>query len=172
MRRPSAGRGRLPLTAAGTRGWLVLAALLGVVSLGLPWGSESFLLGGYLAPGSCVSTYDVDGFATLDCTYGSYVPGIAVDGLVTGADLAARVLLVAVAGLVWFAHRRRDPAHAVVDPAAGLAVVLAVVAPLLAGAAAQSGQVAWVLGTVALVVALRRDGLLGLPDRVRSAPAA
>lgn len=177
MRRPSAGRGRLPLPVAGTRGWLVLAGLLGVLSLGLPWDTWSarYGTGGLLAPGTCMTTYDYEGFPTLDCTGSSYVPGFDVtsSGTLSGADLAARVLLVVVAGLVWLAYRRRDASRAVVDPAAGLAVVLAVVAPLLAGAAVQSGQVAWVLGAVALVVALRRDGLLGLPDRVRaSVPAA
>jgi len=177
MRRPSAGRGRLPLPAAGTRGWLTLAALLGVLSLGLPWAtwSERYATGGFLTPGSCTTTYDHEGFATLDCLPMTFTPGFDLTsaGTLTGADLAARVLLVVVAVLVWTAYRRRDASRAVVDPAAGLAVALAAVAPLIAGAAAQTGQVAWVLGAVALVVALRRDGMLGLPARVsRNAPAA
>lgn len=177
MRRPSAARGRLPLTAAGTRGWLALAAVLGVVSLGLPWSTWSggSTTAGTLVPGGCTTSYGYDGFPTLDCTPMSFVPGFSftTGGSLAGADLAARVLLVAAAALVWTAYRRRDPARAVLDPAAALATGLGVLAPFIAGAAAQTGQIAWVLGVVALVVALRRDGLLGLPDRVsRSARAA
>lgn len=171
MRRPSAGRGRLPLTATGTRGWLLVALGLGALSLALPWGrfAETTLGPGTMTAGYCSTVWGSDGGATLDCMPGLYLPGAVLtsEGVLTGAAIQPRVLLVVAALLVWRAHRRRDPSRAVVDPAAALAVALGVLAIPLVGPAAQSGQVVWALGLAALVVALRRDGLLGLPDRLR-----
>jgi hypothetical protein len=174
VRRPSAGRGRLPLSASGTRGWLLVAALLGVVSLALPWGrwSQQLTTAPTVAPGSCTTSWSYDGYPTTDCTSMMFFPGmdLTTGGVLMGTDLHARVLLVLAALLVWRAYRRRDPGRAVVDPAAALAVALGVLAVPLVGPAAQSGQVVWALALVALVVALRRDGLLGVPDRLRTAP--
>lgn len=176
MRRPSAGRGRLPLAPTGTRGWLLVALALGALSLALPWGRflETTVGPGTMTAGYCSTVWSADGGATLDCMPGLYFPGMVLtdDGVLTGAAIQPRVLLVLAALLVWRAYRRRDAGRRVTDPAAVLAVALGVLAIPLVGPAAQSGQVVWALGLSALVVALRRDGLLGLPDRLRRPAAA
>lgn len=171
MRRPSAGRGRLPLSAVGTRGWLLVALVLGTLSLALPWGrfAESTLGPGTTTAGYCSTVWSSDGGATLDCVPGLYFPGAVLtsEGVLTGTAIQPRVLLVVAALLVWRAYRRSGAPAARVDPAAVLAVALGVLAVPLVGPAAQTGQVVWAVALAALVVALRRDGLLGVPDRLR-----
>lgn len=70
--RPGGLRRQLPVA-----GLLVAAAACAALSLGLPW--TIGLKGAYgttlFTPGNCVTVYDYQGYASLECTTGMVFPG-------------------------------------------------------------------------------------------------
>lgn len=71
----------------------IVAAGLIVLSLGMPWiflqGTDSSFIPGWFLPGTCVTVYDLDGWASSDCTPGTVAPGILLPGTrgTTGAGM-------------------------------------------------------------------------------------
>jgi hypothetical protein len=148
---------------------LVGAACCAVLALALPWSSatDATYIPGWYVPGYCTTTYDYDGWPSLDCTTGMISPGMYFPGIgaAGGKDTEIRVFLVAVVVLVVLARRWRRPSLATA------AVVLAGAGLVLAGLRPRSGQFAYLAGMVLLVVALRTDRLLG-KDRQPPAPGS
>lgn len=88
---------------------LLLAAVLTVAALGLSWRGEAGTVAGYttpgtFTPGSCVTTYDYEGYGTVECSTGTYYPGYYSAGYdptrARGADLEFRAFAAVAWGLV------------------------------------------------------------------------
>lgn len=142
-----------------TRTLLAAAAVAAVLALALPWTSpvSGSYTPGWWVPGTCITTYDLDGWPSIYCTTGafgwsSYLPGYAA---ITGSQTPVRVLLAAVVVLVLLARRRRS------RPAALAALVAAAAGLALGGLLPLPGQIAYLAGMALLGLALRADGLLG-----------
>jgi hypothetical protein len=142
----------------GQRMLLLAAALAAVMSLGLPWasGGDSTYLPGWYVPGTCVTVYDPDGWASTDCSTGTITPGILLPGhgAYGGKSTAVRVFLVVVIVLVVLALRRRSAALA------RAALLLAGLGLVLGGLRPRTGQLVYLGAMVLLALALRRAGLL------------
>ncbi len=138
---------------------LVVAAVAGVIALGLPWASALELR--YQAPmyypGLCSTVYDPDGWASVECDpiyrYAGYTYGLS--GHHVGYQQGVRVLLP-VAVILLVAGVRRHRRALVV---AGYAV--AVAGLVVGGLRFYPGQVAYVIALLALGLWLRRSGWLG-----------
>lgn len=142
------------------REWLWVAALLTLLGLGLPVGSwevEGSTTSGWYVPGSCVSVYDYDGYATLDCTGGTYNPGLYLpgsEGWLTAAQSGIRVFIAATLALTFLALRRRSPLAGTAAVAIGaLGIVRYAVPP-------HPGIVVFALALLALYLALNDLQLL------------
>lgn len=143
----NAGR-RLPLN-----GSMVLAAVLLIVSLGMPWSrtvTAGLDVSHSLLPGTCTTMVD----GSLDCTGMTWVPGWSTGSQVAvgaGYDSGARVGLVLALVAILMAYRRSNPTLLLGVPAG---VGLAVVAAGLTGFAGQ------LLALAACVVVAPYTGLL------------
>jgi hypothetical protein len=94
---------------------LILRIVLGllVLSLGLPWvilqGTDSTLIPGWYNPGFCRTTYDYDGWASMDCSPGTIGPPIFLPGTSgttgAGAEHSGRFGLIGAAAAVAYALR-------------------------------------------------------------------
>jgi hypothetical protein len=144
--------GRIALPIA-VRRRLFLAAGLTVVALCLPWSparAGSYLHGWY-APGSCISVYDSDGYATLDCTPGYVTPGWFTPGTAMQPGYATDlriIVLVAVAALLVGLRRS--------SPALQQGALLVAVAGLALNLAPQSGQLVYAVAVALAAIALRQ----------------
>lgn len=131
-----------------SEGSLALAAVLVLLSLGLPWRSSSTIyLPGTITPGFCYM--DQGGYMT--CDVGTYMAGMIIGaGPLSGLHLTVRVFLVAALVLIVLAAGRRSwLLAAAVILGAGLVVT---------GLAATGGQIA-ALGAILLILrAVRRPG--------------
>lgn len=135
---------------------LVVAGVLALLGLGLPWTTASYVAG-YYAPGFCSTTYDADGYGSVSCGPGFIgagysnpaSPGFAIDVRV----YAALMLLAGVWGI-----RRRSPVLI------GIALVIGIAA-LVRHPGTQAGQLVWAGALVLACVVLGDAGLLG--DRAR-----
>jgi hypothetical protein len=154
-----AARSRL----AGYRALLVAAALAAVMSLGLPWasGADSTYLPGWYVPGTCVTVYDPDGWASTDCSTGTFTPGIFLPGhgAYGGKNTAARVFVILATVLVVWALRRGS------GTLARLALLVAGIGLVLGGLRPRTGQLVYLGGMLLLALALHRAGLLALGRR-------
>ena len=154
---------RIPTQLA--RSWFGIAALAGLLSLGLPWKHtlQFGLTYGYWTTGFCYNSYDSEGWATTYCDpWYMPFPGTGSKIVtVTGAEHPVRVmLLLAVVALV--AGYRRGSAT-LLKAGAGVAAL----GLFSFGFTGMSGQLCYAVGLAALVMALHRDGVLAL----RRAPA-
>lgn len=131
---------------------LVVAGVLALLGLGLPWTTASYVAGWY-APGLCSTTYDADGYGSVSCGPGFIgagysnpaSPGFAIDVRV----YAAVMLVAAVRGL-----RRRSSVLLGIALTAG-------VAALIRNPGSQAGQLVWAGALVLAAVVLGDAGLLG-----------
>lgn len=75
------------------RGLLTIAAIAGVLALGLPWtsGTSGYASGGWYVAGSCATTTDAEGYATMDCTPGYLSPGVYMAGTSPQAGYATDI---------------------------------------------------------------------------------
>lgn len=131
---------------------LVLAGMLAVLALGLPW-TTAYYVAGYYNPGFCTTTYDADGYGSVYCSTGILSPGHtspALPGFVIDVRVfAALMLLAGVLGL-----RRRSPAL--------LGTALAIgVAALVRNPGSQAGQLIWAAALIVAGSSLAAAGLLG-----------
>jgi hypothetical protein len=163
MTAPSGTLAAAKARMSGYRALLIAAGLAGVMSLGLPWasGGDSTYLPGWYVPGTCVTVYDPDGWASTDCSTGIITPGILLPGhgAYGGKSTAARVFVVLVAVLVAFALRRGSSALA------RTALLVAGLGLVLGGLRPRTGQLVYAGGMLLLAVALGRAGLLTLGRR-------
>lgn len=99
----------LPLTARSPQ-WLLLAVVLAVLSLGLPWshayGSAAVRIPGWYAAGGCTTNY---GDGSMSCTPGFLAPGLDVATSPQGASFgsAARMYVATAVALALIGWRRR-----------------------------------------------------------------
>lgn len=142
---------------------LALAATAAATALMLPWrtGTTGTLVPGWYVPGMCATTYDGDGWPSLDCTTGYLSPGAYFPGSggADGKDTVARVFAAAgvvVTILAWHRLSARLARAAVLVAAAGL---------LLGGLRPNAGQVVFGVGVALLAAAFRSRGVLGAPGR-------
>lgn len=153
--------------SAPARWWYAIAALCGVLALGLPWRKTvEFGVGFSGTPGFCYSAADADGWLTTYCD--PWSPSLAMQphlAELTGAQSPVRVLLALTLVALVVGYRRGIVRLLRWAPA------VAAVGLFGFGVTGEAGQISYVLGLVALVVALRRDGALVL-DRPKLRPAA
>lgn len=151
---------------------LLLAALLAGMSLGLPWhtagpGSPGMTTSGYLTPGFCTTSYDMDGWAYSDCQPGTYTPGIylpgSVGGVTSGYAHPARVFIAVAAATVALGVHRRS------DRLLRLGFGFAAIGAVCDGIGTQSGFFVYLGAVAVLGLALHRAGAITLP-RPRSMP--
>ena len=156
-----ARRGLAEVSAARVRALVIAAAVCGVLSLGLKWGSpvDDFHLPGWYVPGLCTSVMDADGYYSLDCGPSYWNFGMTIYGSegAVGAQTAARVFVVFVAVAAAVALRRGSRGWA------RAAVIAAGAGLLLSGLGARPGPLVYLAGAVLLALALRKTGLLGKP---------
>lgn len=147
---------------------LLLAALLAGLSLGLPWGTggagqPGTWVGGYYDPGYCVTVYDYDGYASLDCSTGMYNSGIYFagdeNGVRSGYAHPARVFVVGAAVLVAAGLRQRS------SRLLRIALAVAAVGVLCDGVGSGSGFFVGLAAAVTLAAALHRMGVISVPSR-------
>ena len=151
------------------------AGVAAICSLGLTWGvgggdsSGGDYIPGWYAPGSCITVYDYNGGASMDCTSGFVSPGRSTgygsSTGATGSGQPARVFLALGAAAVVFGYRRRDRRLLVAAPvimAVGLAVT---------GLNPGPGMVVYTIGLACLVWGLHLDGVLRLAARSPRAPS-
>lgn len=150
------------------REWLILAACLTILGLGLPVGSweieDSYLHGSY-NPGYCVTSYDYNGGSYLECTAGTISPSIYLagsQGSLTAAKSGIRVFVALAVVLAVLAVRRNNRL------AAQAAVVTGVVGILRYAVPPQPGNIVFALALLALCLALQERRLIRLPHRLRS----
>jgi hypothetical protein len=147
------------------RSWLVLAAVAATVSLGLPWDTTVETGFGYTFYGSglCYNSYDADGWMTTVCDP-YWTPRLEVKPELTtllGTGHPVRALLPVTVLMVVAGYRRGNRRWAAAAP------VPAAVGLVASGVTGMAGQWVFGLALAALVVALRRDGVL--PSRHRAA---
>lgn len=157
------------------RWWLVAAAVAAFCSLGLTWGtggadsSGGDYIPGWYSPGSCITVYDFDGGASMDCTSGfvspGYSTGYGISAGATGAGQPARVFLALGAAAVVFGYRRRDRRLVAAAP------VLVAVGLAVTGLDPGPGMVAYTIGLACLVWGLHLDGALRVGSRSQRAPS-
>ena len=145
------------------RVWFGVAALAGLLSLGLPWRNSVELGFGftYYTSGLCYNSYDYDGWMTTHCDPW-YVPNLEVKpttALAIGAEHPVRVMLVLTVIALIVGYRRGVRSLLLAAP------VIAAFGLFGYGVTGKPGQLAFAIGLAALLVALRRDGVLGR-DRV------
>lgn len=123
---------------------VLLAGLLIVLALGLPWTTDTTeFVPGWMAPSACIATSD-----GIWCSGGFVSPGFMMgSAAASGADSSARIFLVGALVLIVVASMRRDTRWLGVA-GAGLALSL-----LLVGLAFQGGQVAAGAAAVLLLYA-------------------
>ncbi|MCK0113212.1 hypothetical protein MWU75_13775 [Ornithinimicrobium sp. F0845] len=134
----------MPATAR-QRAAVVVAGLLVVLSLGLPWTTSSqTYVPGWMAPSMCIPTAD----GTIWCSGSFLSPGFMTgSAALSGAGSVARVFLVGALVLIVVAWVRRE--HRWLGLAgAGLAVAV-----LLAGLTALGGQIAACAAALLLIYA-------------------
>ncbi|MET3805714.1 hypothetical protein ABIB25_002718 [Nakamurella sp. UYEF19] len=148
---------------ASVRSVFVVAAVLTVIALALPWQAAQLTtsVSPTFFPGSCITTYD----GSLDCLPGFV--GFSAYSLLhppqPGFSQPVRVFAVLAGLLMWQAVRRR------VDNLAIAGLACAVLGLAGAGLSPRSGPAVYVLALIVAVIALRRVGLLrhaGLLGRV------
>lgn len=154
-----ARRGLAGVTKAPARVLVIAAAVCGVLSLGLKWGSavSGVYLPGLYVPGLCTSILGADGYYSMECgpdywSFGMTLPGS--DGA-SGLQTSARVFVVVVVVAAAVALRRRSRQWALA------AVIAAAAGLLLSGLSARPGQLAYLAAAILLALALHRAGLLG-----------
>lgn len=139
-------------------GRLIVAAVLIVLALGLPWSPSTLdYQPGWITPSYCIP--DSDGW--LHCTPGNYVGGLTTgSGQLAGAQTVARVFLIAALLLVALARGRRGWLMAA-------AIVLGA-GILVHGLGMLGGQVATVAAIGLLVLVARETRTEHDERRVRS----
>lgn len=146
------------------------AGVAALCSLGLAWGSGSssgaYSPGWYTA-GTCITVYDADGYASLDCTGGYISPGYYTPGSAgpSGASQPARVFLAIAAAAAVVGYRSRDRRLVLAAPvimAVGLAVT---------GLNPGPGMVAYSVGLACLSWGLHLDGALRFSRRTMPNPS-
>ena len=146
------------MTALATprRGLLLAAAVVLLVSLGLPW-DQTPLVPGYLLPGQLLTRVGPDGQLITDFLPGAYIPGVG--GLeLSGFETTARVTAAAGAVLLALAIRGRSRSLALV------AVGVAVLGPFTTGSIG-TGQLTYLLAVALAVAGSGISGRLPLPRR-------
>lgn len=148
----------------------MVASVGAICSLGLTWGgggSTGEYLPGWYTAGTCISVYDYDGYASLDCTGGYVSPGYYTAGSTdfTGADQPARVFLALAAAAAVVGYRRRDRRLVVAAP-----VILAV-GLVVTGLSPGPGMVAYSVGLACLSWGLHLDGALRFSRRTMPNPS-
>lgn len=130
-------RRQLPAT-----GLLIAAAALAVLSLGLPWtvAVDSAYGTTLFTPGSCVTVYDYQGYASLECIPGMIFPGYSSYGspALPGYAIGVRVFLLAGALLVFLGSRHAASKMRLVG-------LLVIIAGWLTNIGSQSGQITYLL---------------------------
>lgn len=129
---------------------VVVAGLLIVLALGLPWTSDtSEYVPGWMSPSVCIPTND----GLIWCSGGFLSPGYMVgSGAASGAASTARVFLVGALALIVVASLRREVRWLGV---AGVGLTLSL---LLVGLAFQGGQVAAAAAALLLLYAAFNGG--------------
>jgi hypothetical protein len=92
---------------------LRIALGLLVLSLGLPWvilqGTDGTYIPGWFNPGMCSTSYDIDGWASMDCTPGTIGIPINIPGTAgttgAGAEHSGRFGLIGALAAVVYALR-------------------------------------------------------------------
>ena len=136
-------------------GALVAAAVLLLISLGLPWSRAiggGIDVPGSLIPGFCVSMAD----GTVECSGMSWTPGWTVGPyahVVAGYGSPARVGLVLALVAILFAYRRREPIL-LLGVFAGVALAL-----VSTGVTGLGGQIVAVAACLLVGLHLRRTGV-------------
>jgi hypothetical protein len=157
----------MPTRPLRPRTLLLLAALLAGLSLGLPWGTggagqPGAWVGGYYAPGYCVTVYDYDGYASLDCSTGTYNSGIYFsgdeNGVRSGYAHPARVFVVGAAVLVGVGLRQRSARLL------RIALAVAAVGVLCDGVGSGSGFFVALAAVAVLATALHRMHVISFPS--------
>lgn len=146
-----------------SRPLLVVSAFLALIGLGLPWTSSlpGLSLAPLWVPGFCSTSYDYYGYATVDCSYGSFVYGGYVPGVPSAPGYATGVrVFVAVAAVLVLVGLRRASRRPV------LAALLVAGTGWLLHAGSQPGQVVFALALAVLAAAL--FGHVRLPSAVPS----
>lgn len=149
----------------GNPRWLPVAGALAALAMCLPWttGLSGYYIAGWYAPGSCVTVYGYDGYASLECTSGYVSPGFYSAGVAAAPGYVTSMrLFVAVAVLLLYLARRRG------DRRLTSAGMLVAAAGFLLNVGAQSGQLVF---AAALTIALLATQPWSWPGR-RQASAA
>lgn len=158
-----------PLVTRTVRTLLLLALAAAALAMVAP--APDFQIGTGFLPGFCTTSYDLDGWATLDCT-----PGIiksTVDPLSsTGIAQPARIYVAAAIAAVLVAIRRergRTDAPTTRSVLLLRVALAATVAGVVLGGLAAPGRLALLAAAVLLALALRAWGALprsaGVPIR-------
>ncbi|WP_029135253.1 hypothetical protein [Nakamurella lactea] len=159
---------RPAIAPAAARRRLWLAGALALLSLGLPWSAAraGYQVAGWYAPGSCISVYDADGYATLDCSPGYYSPGWSVAGQAAAPGYATDLRIVlAVALTLLVLGLRRDSGRL------QLAGLIVAVAGFALNPGEQPGQLAYAGAVVVLASALLSSGRGQLRSAASTSPA-
>lgn len=140
---------------------LFAAAVSALISIGTQWGSRVDMDYGWM-PGFCVTAYDVDGWAYLDCSGAGYSYYDYNLESIPGYAMPARILIVlavAAIGLGYATARRPHCPQAARRAVRWLQVglVAAALAPVLNGLRMYAGQLAWWLALALVVIALHAD---------------